>query len=104
MMYPDTRQSRRLQNSGRVTRRFNFLRKGTVTIDLVQGVIIGAVLAFITANLLINAAVHRMQTTVNGWSTTFKCGKFGDEIPDVRTQIGDQRNTQSVPQRTIMAL
>jgi len=46
----------------------------------VQGIIVGAVLAFITANLLINSGVNAMQTTVNGWSITMKCGEFGDGI------------------------
>jgi hypothetical protein len=38
---------------------------------------VGAVLAFITAHLFINAEVNAMQTTINGWRTTFKCG-----VPD----------------------
>jgi hypothetical protein len=33
------------------------------------------VLAFFTAILIINAKVRHMQTTVNGWSTTLKCGE-----------------------------
>ncbi len=52
----------------------------TIVTDLVQGIIVGAVLAFITANLLINAEVNAMQTTVNGWSITLKCGAFGNDI------------------------
>ena len=52
----------------------------TLFTDVVQGIIVGAVLAFITANLLINAEVKAMQTTVNGWSVTLKCGQPGDGI------------------------
>lgn len=54
--------------------------KRTIFWDIVQGIIVGAVLAFITANLLINAEVKAMQTTVNGWSTTLKCGYPGNDI------------------------
>jgi hypothetical protein len=36
---------------------------------VVQGIIVGGVLAFITANIIINAVVKAMTTTVNGWST-----------------------------------
>jgi hypothetical protein len=46
----------------------------------VQGIIVGAVLAFITANLLINTEVNAMQATVNGWSITLKCGALGNDI------------------------
>jgi hypothetical protein len=48
--------------------------------DVVQGIIIGGVLAFITANLIIDAEVKAMQTTVNGWSTTLTCGEPGNGI------------------------
>jgi hypothetical protein len=48
--------------------------------DVVQGIIIGGVLAFITANLIIDAEVKAMQTTVNGWSTTPTCGEPGNGI------------------------
>ena len=41
---------------------------------VVQGIILGAVLAFLTANIIMNAVVKAMTTTVNGWSTTTKCG------------------------------
>ena len=62
------------------TRLFAFVRRRTIVTDLVQGIIVGFVLAFITANLLINAEVNAMRTTVNGWSTTLKCGEFGNGI------------------------
>lgn len=43
--------------------------------DLVQGIIVGGMLAYFTANLIINAKVRAIQTTVNGWSTTLQCGE-----------------------------
>jgi hypothetical protein len=47
---------------------------------LVQPIIVGAVLAFITANIMMNAAVKAVSTTVNGWSTILKCGQPGNGI------------------------
>ncbi|MGH9351328.1 MAG: hypothetical protein ACRD2G_04080 [Terriglobia bacterium] len=40
----------------------------------------GAVLAFITANPLINAKANAMRTTINGWSAALKCGVPSDGI------------------------
>lgn len=54
--------------------------KLTVALDVVAGGIVGAVLAFSTAILLTTAQVHGMQTTVNGWSSTFTCGKASNGI------------------------
>jgi len=47
---------------------------------VVQGVIIGATLAFLTAILIINAAVRAVTTTVNGWSAIRKCGQPGNGV------------------------
>jgi hypothetical protein len=47
---------------------------------VVQGIIVGGVLAFITANIIMDAVVKVMTTTVNGWSTTLKCGQPGNGI------------------------
>ncbi|HET8852299.1 MAG TPA: DUF1214 domain-containing protein [Ktedonobacteraceae bacterium] len=47
---------------------------------IVQGIIVGCVLAFLTANIVMNAVVKAMTTTVNGWSTTTKCGQPGNGI------------------------
>jgi hypothetical protein len=44
-------------------------------LDVVPGILVGAVLALVTALLLITAQVHAMQTTVNGWSITMTCGQ-----------------------------
>ena len=46
----------------------------------VGGVIVGAVLALVTALLLITAQFHAMQTTVTGWSVTMTCGKASNGI------------------------
>ena len=47
---------------------------------IVQAIIVGGVLAFLTANIIMNAAVKTVTTTVNGWSTTLKCGQPGNGI------------------------
>ena len=57
----------------------NFLTTLTVT-HVVQGIIIGAVFAFLTANLIMNAVVRAITTTANGWSTTVKAGQPGNGI------------------------
>ena len=46
----------------------------------VQGVIIGATLAFLTAILIMNAVARTITTTVNGWSNIRKCGQPGNGI------------------------
>jgi hypothetical protein len=43
-----------------------------------QAIIVGAVLAFLTAQVIMNAVVKAMTTTVNGWSTTMKAGQPGN--------------------------
>jgi len=48
--------------------------------SVVQGIIIGAVLAFLTANFIMNAVAKTLQTTANGWSTTLKCAQPGNSI------------------------
>ena len=47
---------------------------------VVQAIIVGAVLAFLTAQVIMNVAVRAMTTTVNGWSTTMKAGQPGNGI------------------------
>jgi hypothetical protein len=47
---------------------------------VVQGIIVGAVLAFLTAQILMNVAVRAMTTTVNGWSITMKAGQPGNGL------------------------
>jgi hypothetical protein len=57
----------------------NFLTLLSVS-HLVQAVIIGAVLAFLTAQVLMNVAVRATTTTVNGWSTSMKAGQPGNGL------------------------
>jgi hypothetical protein len=45
-----------------------------------QAIIIGAVLAYLTANLMMNAVVRAATTTVNGWSTNMKAGQPGNGL------------------------
>lgn len=47
---------------------------------VVQGIIVGAVLAFLTAQVLMSVAVRSMTTTINGWSTTAKVGQPGNGL------------------------
>lgn len=47
---------------------------------VVQGIIVGGVLAFLTAQVMMNVAVRAMTTTVNGWSTTMKAGQPGNGL------------------------
>ncbi len=56
------------------------IRKFIVVLDVVAGVIVGALLALVTGILLVAAQIHAMQTTVNGWSITMICGKAGNGI------------------------
>ncbi|HEV3102500.1 MAG TPA: DUF1214 domain-containing protein [Candidatus Dormibacteraeota bacterium] len=47
---------------------------------VVQGIIIGAALAFLTAILVLDAVARAITTTVNGWSSIRKCGQPGNGI------------------------
>ncbi|HEX8982885.1 MAG TPA: DUF1214 domain-containing protein [Ktedonobacterales bacterium] len=47
---------------------------------VVQAIIVGAVLAFLTAQVIMNAVAQAVTTTVNGWSTTMKAGRPGNGI------------------------
>lgn len=48
----------------------------TITSDVVQGILVGAGLAFVTLLIIGNAYV----TKVNGWTTMFGCGEPGNGI------------------------
>jgi len=45
-----------------------------------QAIIVGAVLAFLTAQVIMNVVLKATTTTVNGWSTTMKAGQPGNGI------------------------
>lgn len=47
---------------------------------VVQGVIIGATLAFLTAIVLMNVVIRSITTTVNGWNSIPACGRPGNGI------------------------
>ncbi len=47
---------------------------------VVLGMIVGVVLTFLTAGLLIDAEVNAMKTTTNGWSVTLNCGEPSNGI------------------------
>ena len=48
----------------------------TITTDVIQGILVGIGLAFITLLIIGNAYV----TKVNGWTTMFRCGEPGNSI------------------------
>lgn len=47
---------------------------------IVQGLIIGATLAFLTAVVVLNAVARTVTTTVDGWSSIRRCGQPGNGI------------------------
>src|SRR5215472_17503313 len=47
---------------------------------VIQGIIVGAVLAFLTAQIIMNVVLKASTTTVNGWSIATKCGQPGNGI------------------------
>ena len=55
---------------------WNFSPKRTVFLDVIQGILIGAGLAFITIFIFPKAYV----TKVNGWTTMYGCGEPGNGI------------------------
>jgi hypothetical protein len=55
---------------------FAIMFRRTIVSDVVQGIITGGVLAFITFRILTNAYVTR----ANGWTTMFGCGEPGNGI------------------------
>ncbi len=65
-----------MESQNRATGLFAFIRRRTIVSDVVQGIIIGGVLAFITLQILANTYV----TTVNGWTTILGCGEPGNNI------------------------
>ncbi len=54
----------------------NYTYTRTITTDVIQGILVGVGLAFITLLLIGNAYV----TKVNGWTTMFGCGEPGNGI------------------------
>src|SRR5215469_14684504 len=52
------------------------MRKRTIVSDIVQGIIVGGLLAFITFQIIAHAYVAK----VNGWTTVFGCGEPGSGV------------------------
>lgn len=67
-------QQHPLQDRHGVSRLFGFVTRRNIVSDVVQGVIVGGVLAFITFQIIAHAYV----TNVNGWTTMSKCGEPGN--------------------------
>jgi hypothetical protein len=72
----NTNQPRRSEDRSGTSRVPTFLWRRNPVSDVVQGIIVGAVLAFIT--FLFIARVH--VTKVNGWTTVYGCGEPGNGI------------------------
>lgn len=56
------------------------IRRRTVVADVLQGLVIGGVLASVTGGALVGVEAGAMQTTVDGWSTVRQCGEPGNDI------------------------
>jgi hypothetical protein len=69
-------QPSRFQDRSSVSRWPAFLWRRNIVSDVVQGIIVGGVLAFITFQLL----AHVNVTKVNGWTTVYGCGEPGNGI------------------------
>ncbi len=67
-------QSRRSQDASAVSRSLALLWRRNIVSDVVQGIIVGGVLAFITFQIIAHAYVVK----VNGWTTLFGCGEPGN--------------------------
>ncbi len=57
----------------------NFLTSLTLT-HVVQGVIIGSVLAFLTAQVIMSVVLKAVTTTINGWNIIAKAGQPGNGL------------------------
>jgi len=71
-----------------------------IVLDVPLGMLVGAVLAFATALLLITAQVHAMQTTINGWSITMTCGKATNGIL-VRAACAESLPLVNLPEEAV---
>src|ERR1700683_1734843 len=56
---------------------FQITHTRSVTTDVVQGILVGAALAFITVLLIVP---NFYVTKVNGWTTMFGCGESGSGL------------------------
>ena len=79
------------------SRRLAFLRRRTIVNDVVQGIVIGGVLAFITFQILAHAYVRK----VNGWTTMYGCGEPGNGILLRAAGANEFTGPINVPQEAI---
>jgi len=77
-------------------RMFAIMFRRTIVADVVQGIIIGGVLAFITAQIIMNAYV----TTLNGWTTIFGCGEPGNGLL-FKAACANKLSAVNVPQEAV---
>ncbi len=64
------------------------------------GIIVGAVLAFLTGGTLIYYEAHTMETNVNGWSTTLNYGEWGNNIL-LRAAFAQVLSAANVPEEAV---
>lgn len=76
MTSPNAKLPRRSRDLNRDSRLPAFLSKRTIVSDVVQGIIAGGVLAFVTFQIL----AHSYVTKVNGWTTMYGCGEPGTRV------------------------
>src|SRR5215472_6659843 len=73
---PSANEPRPLQERSRLSGFLARLRRRNIVSDVVQGIIIGGVLGFITFKVIAHAYV----TEVNGWTTMYGCGEPANGI------------------------
>jgi hypothetical protein len=69
-------QPRRSQDRSGVSKLPAFLWRRNIVSDVVQGIIVGGVLAFITFQII----AHFYVTKVDGWTTMYRCGEPSNGI------------------------
>ena len=74
MTFRNSSQAQGSQGPNGVSRFRARLRRRTIFSDVVQGIIVGGVLAFITFLII----AHTYVTKVNGWTTMYGCGEPGN--------------------------
>lgn len=72
----------------------------TLGTDVLQGIIAGAVLAYFTAHLVMDAKIRSLQTTVNGWSTLPKHGGAENDVL-LRAAYAKDVSALSVPEEEV---
>jgi hypothetical protein len=64
------------------------------------GIIVGAVLAFLTGGAIIYYVAHTMETNVNGWSTTLNYGEWGNNFL-LRAAFSQVLTAANVPEEAV---